>query len=174
VGLRKRTQRQPIDAPVSSSTALRPRDEKILLMLAVQTQQLNDRLTRLEDRFEVSLRDSLAQPDQQDLLELRLHSARLAAELSRVTLELRTEINQLASARGEVLDLTALDAPDVGDPDDELDLTPPGAAPHRRVDDPLDTTGPVGASGVATPRVRPRRTSGWRPVRSSTPPDADR
>lgn len=177
VGLRKRTQRQPIDAPArapaSSVTALAVRDEKILLMLAIQTQQINDRLTRLEDRFEASLRDSLAQPDQQDLLELRLHSARLAAELSRVALELRAEINQLASSRGEVIDLTALDAPTL---DDEDDLTTdPGAPPHRRVDDPLDLGSPTGSTATAgaRPRPRPRRTSGWRPVRASTPPEPD-
>ena len=178
VGLRKRTQRQPIDAPAptlapaSSVTALAVRDEKILLMLAIQTQQINDRLTRLEDRFEASLRDSLAQPDQQDLLELRLHSARLAAELSRVALELRAEINQLASSRGEVIDLTALDAPAL---DDEDDLTTdPGAPPHRRVDDPLDLGAPIGATATAAAsRPRPRRTSGWRPVRASTPPEPD-
>jgi len=63
----------------------------------------------LEERFEASLRDSMAQPDQQDLLELRLNSARLAAELSRVTIELRAEINELASNRSDdVIDLTAI------------------------------------------------------------------
>src|SRR4051812_47901324 len=65
-------------------TGLSLRDEKILLPLVVQTQQINDRLTRLEDRFENSIRDAIEQPDHQDLLELRMHSARLAAELSRV------------------------------------------------------------------------------------------
>ena len=81
--------------PVARPSALTLRDERILLTLAVQTQQLNDRLTRLEDRVEAGMRDAASQPDQQDLLELRLHSARLAAELSRVTVELRAEINDL-------------------------------------------------------------------------------
>ena len=130
-------------------------------MLAMQTQQMNDRLTRLEDRFEASLRDSMSQPDQQDLLELRLHSARLAAELSRVAIELRAEINELAQSRGEVIDLTAID---------ELDSsTHPsvGGLPHRRVDDLVaDVREPA-------PRPRTRRTSGWKPVRSTSPRDTD-
>jgi hypothetical protein len=83
------------DVSATRPSALTLRDERILLTLAVQTQQLNDRLTRLEDRVEAGMRDAASQPDQQDLLELRLHSARLAAELSRVTVELRAEINDL-------------------------------------------------------------------------------
>ena len=140
------------------------RDEKILVMLAVQVQQLNDRLTRLEDRLEATRRETLAVtvPDQQDLLELRLHSARLAAELSRVAMELRAEINELAQKRGEVIDLTMIDELDETDPS-----SPGGAPPHRRVDDPvLDVRDP------SPPRPRPRRTSGWKPVRSSAPPES--
>ena len=64
-----------------------------------QTQQLNDRLSRLEERFEASVKVSLSQADSNDLIELRLHSARLAAELSRVTVELRAEIDELARSR---------------------------------------------------------------------------
>lgn len=130
-------------------------------MLAMHTQQLDDRLTRLEDLFEASRREAISQPDQQDLLELRLHSARLAAELQRVALELRTEINQLATTRGEVIDLRVLETPGVDDADDE---SPVDATPHRRVDDPLDPA-PGSAGATATPRPRPRRTSGWRPSR---------
>jgi hypothetical protein len=166
VALRKRTQRQPRrDAPDSAGLTLR--DEKILVMLAVQVQQLNDRLTRLEDRFEESRRETMTVtvPDQQDLLELRLHSARLAAELSRVAMELRAEINELAQNRGEIIDLTMIDELEGTDPSSH----PGGGGPaHRRVDDPvLDVRDP------APPRPRPRRTSGWKPVRSSAPPETD-
>lgn len=127
-------------------------------MLAMQARQLDDRLTRLEDRFEASRREAISQPDHQDLLELRLHSARLAAELQRVALELRSEINQLASARGEVIDLTALEPPELDDLDDAAGSG--DGPPHRRVDDPVD------AAPAASPsRPRPRRTSGWRPAR---------
>ena len=169
MALRKRTDRRrgagaSLAARAASGSGLALRDEKILVMLAMQSQQINDRLTRLEERFEASLRDSMAQPDQQDLLELRLHSARLAAELSRVTIELRAEINELASNRSDdVIDLTVIN--EVGG----TDTAEPGAAaqsalPHRRVDDLMvDAREPV-------TRVRPRRTGGWKPVRSTTPP----
>ena len=133
-------------------------------MLAMQTQQINDRLTRLEDRFEMNLRESMSQPDQQDLLELRLHSARLAAELSRVTIELRAEINELAASRGEVIDLTVID--DLHPPD-EIDTAghpSAGSPPHRRLDD------FVAQARDTTPRPRAPRTTGWKPVRS-TPRD---
>jgi len=67
--------------------------------LVRQTQQLNDRLSRLEERFEASIKAALSQADSNDLIELRLHSARLAAELSRVTVELRSEIDEISRAR---------------------------------------------------------------------------
>lgn len=142
-------------------------------MLAAQVQQLNDRLTRLEDRVEAEQRASAAVtvPDQQDLLELRLHSARLAAELSRVAMELRAEMNELAKSRGEVIDLTVVDDVDDADPDEPDPSTHPSAGPlpHRRVDDRV-----VDVRETPGSRPRPRRTSGWKPVRSSTPPDTDR
>jgi hypothetical protein len=136
--------------------ALAQREEKILLMLAMQTQQLNDRLTRIEERFETSLRDSMARPDQQDLLELRLQAARVSAELSRVTIELRSEINELASARAELIDLTATDADD--DSDDELTTAERSGMPLRRLDDHV---------AVAPAPRPPSRTSGWRPIRNT-------
>ena len=169
VALRKRTQRPRAAAAPARTHApgsLTPRDEKILLMLAMQTQQINDRLTRLEDRFEANLRDTMSQPDQQDLLELRLHSARVAAELSRVAIELRAEINELAQTRGEVIDLTALDDLGLTDRDDSPAHPSAGGLAYRRVDDLVaDAREPV-------LRMRPRRTSGWKPVRSTNPPDS--
>jgi hypothetical protein len=169
VAIRKRTDRQrgagpSLAARAAAGSGLALRDEKILVMLAMQSQQINDRLTRLEERFEASLRDSMAQPDQQDLLELRLHSARLAAELSRVTIELRSEINELANARGDdVIDLTVIN--DLG-PTATIEPTAAavGVVPHRRVDD------LVAEAREPVTRVRPRRTGGWKPVRSTTPP----
>ena len=168
MALRKRTDRQRAEgsslaARAAAGSGLAQRDEKILVMLAMQTQQINDRLTRLEDRFEASLRDSMAQPDQQDLLEVRLNSARLAAELSRVTIELRAEINELASTRGDdVIDLTVINEHGAG-----TDPETSAAVPHRRVDD------LVAEAREPAARVRPRRTGGWKPVRSTTPPSHD-
>jgi hypothetical protein len=70
-------------APAQSTT------DDLLFGLIRQTKQLNERLARLEERFEASVKASLSQADSNDLIELRLHSARLAAELSGVTVELR-------------------------------------------------------------------------------------
>jgi hypothetical protein len=134
------------------------RDEKIILTLVVQTQQLNDRLTRLEDRFDASQREAHAQPDQQDLLELRMHSARLAAELSRVTIELRAEINELAEGVGGA---TGADA-----------IAPPGLtdrhAHEAGGDEPL-----IDLRESRAARSRPYRSSGWRPARTPAPPPGD-
>ena len=174
MGLRKHTQRQRAEPASSLSGAsvspgtLAQRDEKILLMLAMQTQQINDRLTRLEDRFEANLRDTMSQPDQQDLLELRLHSARLAAELSRVAIELRAEINELTQSRGEVLDLTVIDELQRGDVAGPSMHPSAGGLPHRRLDDLV-----AELRVEPSPRPRPRRTSGWKPVRSTTPRDTE-
>jgi hypothetical protein len=122
------------------------RDEKILLTLVVQTQQINDRLTRLEDRVDASIRDAMEQPDQQDLLELRMHSARLAAELSRVTIELRAEINELAAGLTGVSGADDIVAGRIADPDAE--------------DPPIDLRD-------EPDRTRAPRNSGWRPARAT-------
>jgi hypothetical protein len=141
--------------------ALSLRDEKILLTLVVQTQQINDRLTRLEDRFENSVRDALDHPDQQDLLELRMHSARLAAELSRVTIELRAEINELAAGLAG-----ATGADDIA----------PEAVTERLggADDDREPLIDLRDHSEARERNRTTRSSGWRPARATRPPsDAD-
>lgn len=161
-----------VDSAAPRSGALTHRGEKILLMLAVQSQQLDDRLTRLENRVETVLRDSAAQPDQQDLLELRLNSARLAAEVSRLAIELRSEIKALGN-QAEMIDLTSLDDNDDDDPSTKTkavaasDSHPSaGTPPHRRVDD------VVYDLRDHEPKPRPRPTSGWKPIRTTKPPDS--
>lgn len=142
-----------------STVPLSLRDEKILLTLVVQTQQLNDRLTRLEDRFDAVQREAHAQPDQQDLLELRMHSARLAAELSRVTVELRAEINELAEGIGGATGADAIAPPT---------LTDRHAHEAGADDEPLID---LRDSRAARPKVH--RSSGWRPSRTPKPPSSD-
>jgi hypothetical protein len=74
------------------------RTERVLVALAVHAQQIDDRLSRMEHRL-----DELAQadlglelPTHDDLLEVRLHSARVSAELTRATVELQARIDDLA------------------------------------------------------------------------------
>ena len=78
---------------------LAPRVERALVSLAVHAQQLDGRLDRIERRIEEVDDNRLEQPSHNDVLEVRLHSARVAAELARVTVELRAEIEQVALAR---------------------------------------------------------------------------
>ena len=79
------------------------RAERVVLALAVYTQQLDDRLGRLERQL--AERDEMAAidvPTHDDVLEVRLHSARVAAELTRVAVELRAEIDELATRKAPV------------------------------------------------------------------------
>jgi hypothetical protein len=117
---------------------LTERDERIILLLFAQFQQLNERLSRLETRLDAELAEAFAHPDQEDILELRMHSARLAAELSRVTVELRSEIAELAGSMG---------------------ATPPK---HSRTPT-LDTDEHEVIDLTVGARER-RRSSGWRPA----------
>ena len=110
-------------------------DERVILALFHLCRQLNSRLTRLEQRMDETQQEAYAQPDQEDILDLRLHSARLAAELSRVTVELRSEISELATSIGSTPRRPTL----VLETDE-----------HSMVD--------------LTERSKPRKTSGWRPA----------
>ena len=71
-----------------------PRMERALVALVVHAQQLDDRIERLERRLDATVDAALDAPTHDDVLEVRVHSARVAAELARVTVELRAEIEQ--------------------------------------------------------------------------------
>ncbi len=113
-----------------------------------QTQHLNDRLSRLEERFEANLKASLSQADSNDLIELRLHSARLAAELSRVTVELRAEIDDLARSRS-LADRTNRLA--------ERNPEPPA-------EDEAPAVAPVHTDVINLTERRARQSTGWQPI----------
>ena len=86
------------------------RAERALVALAVHAQQLDDRLARVEHGLSARVvhleeladdrrdeRDRLIDvPTQDDLLEVQLHSARVSAELTRVAIDLRARIDDLA------------------------------------------------------------------------------
>ena len=74
------------------------RAERALIALAVHAQQLDTRLERLEHRADETDSKSLEAPSLDDLLDVRVHAARISAELSRVTVELRAEIDSLTAA----------------------------------------------------------------------------
>ena len=133
----------------AAPTPVHTNTEDLVFGLLRQTQQLNDRLSRLEARFEANLKASLSQADSNDLIELRLHSARLAAELSRVTVELRSEIDDLARSRNHLDRSTrSIDrTPEASDAEPE----PPVAAPSHT--DVINLT-----------ERRARQSTGWQPI----------
>lgn len=77
------------------------RVERALVALAVHAQQIEDRLGRLEQRV-TTLDDRTAEPadveavTHDELLEVRVHSAKVAAELARLSVSLRARIDDVA------------------------------------------------------------------------------
>ncbi len=90
--------RRPAPPPSEPAGLPALRAERVLVALAVHSQQIDDRLARMEHRIdELAGADlGLEIPTHDDLLEVRLHSARVSAELSRVTVELQARIDDLA------------------------------------------------------------------------------
>ncbi|MGI9603275.1 MAG: hypothetical protein ACR2QE_15415 [Acidimicrobiales bacterium] len=84
------------DAPVAEEAAV---SDELVLGVLHQLQSIDQRLTRVEELLAETELDRLAQAEQRDLIDLRLHSARLAAELSRVTVDLQARIDAVASDR---------------------------------------------------------------------------
>ncbi len=74
------------------------RTERALVALAIHSQQLDERLSRMEHRIEAlaSTDLTLDLPTHDDVLEVRLHSARVSAELTQVAVELQARIDDLA------------------------------------------------------------------------------
>ena len=82
-------------AHLHASTELVPRTERAVVALAIHAQQLGDRLNRLEQRVDESEQQTMGLPSNEDLIAVRLHSAKVAAELTRVSVELRAEIERV-------------------------------------------------------------------------------
>ena len=72
------------------------RMERAVVALAVHAQQLDDRLARMEAKLMELAEVDVTVPTNDDLLEVRLHSARVSAELSRAVVELQGRIDDLA------------------------------------------------------------------------------
>lgn len=108
--------------PLVSGQSL-ARTERALKMLAAQSAQLHSHVVSLERRVDAlsdALLDRLDVPSQGDLLDARMHSARVAAELSRLEVNLaarldavRDELRVLQGAPTDI-DLRALVPTDTG------------------------------------------------------------
>jgi len=84
--------------PAPEPAGLQPvRSDWALMALAVHSEQLDERLARMELRVDelAGTELGLDLPTNNDLLEVRLHSARLSAELARVAVELQARIDDL-------------------------------------------------------------------------------
>jgi len=87
----------PVPVVASRELVPAPRLERLLVACARQTQYLDGRLDQLERRLDDAVAAAQVGPTHADLLEVRLHSARVAAELARVAVELRGEIERMAT-----------------------------------------------------------------------------
>ena len=79
------------------------RAERALVALAVHAQQLDERLARIEARLDADEAaaaaveaEAMEAATHDELLEVRLHSARVAAEVSRLAINLQARIDDLA------------------------------------------------------------------------------
>jgi hypothetical protein len=93
----------PLPEPEPQQFLVAPRVERAVIALAFHAQQLDDRLGRLERRLDDAEESTDALPTHDDLLDVRLHSARVSAELTRVTVELRAEIERANRATRDAL-----------------------------------------------------------------------
>ena len=94
------------------SMAVAERTERAVIALAMHAAQLTDRLGQLEVRL-----DQLA--THSDLLDVQIHSAKVAAEVSRLGVNLRAQIDDLrAHQRASTLAETIIDL------DDGIDTRP--------------------------------------------------
>lgn len=73
-------------------TRVPPHVERALITLTTKMQQYIERLEVLEHRMDQLAEASMNTPSHSDVMEVRMHSAKLAAELARATVELRGEI----------------------------------------------------------------------------------
>jgi hypothetical protein len=108
--------------PMISGQSLE-RTERALKMLASQSAQLHGQVVHLEHRVDAlsdALLDRMDVPSNGDLLEARMHSARVAAELSRLEVNLAARLDAVrdelraVQGQGGSIDLRELTPNDTG------------------------------------------------------------
>ena len=92
-----------------------------MVAIATHAEQLDGRILQLERRLEET---TIAAPTQEDLLEVRMHSAKVAAELARVTVELKAEIEDRVAASAVKESRLRTLAESIADLSDALDTAP--------------------------------------------------
>ncbi len=108
-----------LPVPVATAPAL-ARTERALQMLAAQSSQLHTCIVQLEhrvDRLSEAMLDQLDRPSFDDLISARMHSAKVAGELSRLEINIAA---RLESVRDEIRSLRGDDTAEI----DLRELTP--------------------------------------------------
>jgi len=152
---------------VAQTVANGPGADQTLLDLVNGMRELTERIGVLEHRFDALGTTAATDVDGEDVMDLRLHVARLAAEVSRVTVGLEARIAEVAgqagvSMTGEPVSAsvgtgggagtgTAIPTPTLAGDESFEDLS---------ADSPARARGGPSSSG-ATPT---RRSSGWQPA----------
>lgn len=93
--------------PVPPSSPELVRTERALQMLATQSAQLHASIVQLEHRVDAmseTLLDQIDRPSYEDMIEARLHTAKVAAELSRLEINIAARID---AVRADVLQVPA-------------------------------------------------------------------
>ena len=132
----------------TSSSAIQPSEgepiaDQILLDLANGLRDLDERVSILEHKFD-AFGSGADEGDEETLMDLRLHTARLSGEITRVSVELKGQIAELTS-RFEPIDVTHI-SPDLASDESFKDLS--ADSPVRAED-----SSPSG-----------RRLDGWQPT----------
>ncbi len=120
-----------------------PIADQILLDLANGLRDLDERISVLEHKFD-AFGSGADDGDEETLMDLRLHTARLSGEITRVSVELKGQIAELAS-QFELIDVTRI-SPNLASDESFKDLS--ADSPVRTED-----TSPSG-----------RRLDGWQPA----------
>jgi hypothetical protein len=94
--------------------------ERSLIMLTTKLQTCIERLDALELRVDDITEHSMSAPSHSDVMEVRMHSAKLAAELARATVELRGEIGIASDEARRAARTARSAADDVASRDDEV------------------------------------------------------
>ena len=85
----------PASPALVAPVAPAERVERFVAALAVHAAQLEDRIGQLERGAADQVDAHLEVPTHTDLLEVRLHSSRVSADLGRLALELRSEVAEI-------------------------------------------------------------------------------
>ena len=143
----RRTRRQSRQ-PVAHTIANSPSTDQTLLDMVNDLREVSERVASLEHRFD-ALGTAAADPDGDDVMDLRIGLARLSAEISRVAVELNARIAEVAGSAGIAL---------TSEP-----VTPKLAGDESFAD--LSADSPARArTGAPTGKSTTRRSSGWQPA----------